>query len=104
VRNVVLGITVSCALLAGATVEGAVVQQSIGEMAVKARQIAIGDVIDITSYWDDHHEVINSTIVIEVADYLVGAGAGVEVLEARSVMSRCTFRFCPNSRLAIMSC
>ncbi len=68
-------------LVLGGTAFGAVVPRDVGELTVEARQIVLGDVVEVTSFWDDRHELIQSRIVVAVDEYLVGDGPGTEVLE-----------------------
>ena len=58
----------------------AVVPKDISELTAEANQIVIGDVVSVTSFWDDNHELINSRIVVAVDQYLVGEGTGTEVM------------------------
>ena len=64
-----------------ATTQAAVVERSISELTAEAQQIVIGDVIDVYSFWNAEHDMIRSQITIEVSDYLMGTGDGIEVLE-----------------------
>jgi len=59
---------------AGAAVE----YSSVADLTRGARQIVTGDVADVTSYWDGG--VIKSRVTVNVDQYLVGGGSGVETL------------------------
>ncbi len=61
--------------------QSAVVHKDIGELSSESNRIIIGDVIDVTSFWNPEHTLIKSRIVIEVDVYLVGEGTGIETLE-----------------------
>lgn len=69
------------AALAPSPAPAAVVYQGVAELTTEAGQIVIGDVVEVTSDWDDTHELIKSRIVVSVDHYLVGEGGGTEVLE-----------------------
>ncbi len=57
---------------------GWVVYKDTAELTSAAQQIVIGDVAEVTSFWDANHELINSRIVVTVSDYLLGSGSGTE--------------------------
>ena len=59
----------------------AVVFKDVAALTATAEQIVVGDVVEVTSFWDENHELIKSRIEVQVADYLLGDGPGVEVLE-----------------------
>ncbi len=61
--------------------QAAVEPKTVGELTVEAQQIVIGDVIGVTSFWDEGHDVIRSRVEVAVDQYLVGEGTGTEVLE-----------------------
>ncbi len=61
--------------------QSAVVHKDIGELTSESNRIIIGDVVDVTSFWNPEHALIKSRIVIEVDVYLVGEGTGIETLE-----------------------
>ena len=69
-----------CMLCVGATAWGAVEYKEVADLTAEARQIVMGDVVKITSFWDEKHELIKSRIVVDVSDYLVGHGTGTEEL------------------------
>ncbi|MCP4593050.1 MAG: hypothetical protein GY842_20135, partial [bacterium] len=72
-----IAFTLSC----GGAAWGAVVSKDVGDLTVQAHQIIIGDVAEVTSFWDDDHALIKSRVVVQVDDYLLGEGSGVEVFE-----------------------
>ena len=57
---------------------GGVIYKDVAELAAQAEQIVIGDVIEVTCFWDNNYDLIKSHIVVDVADYLVGEGTGIE--------------------------
>jgi hypothetical protein len=71
---------VSTLILAGAA-SAAVQPEPIEALAAKAQRIVVGDVVKISSFWDDAQELIKSRIVVHVDQYLVGRGTGTEILE-----------------------
>jgi hypothetical protein len=58
----------------------AVEYQEVGDLTAGANQIVVGDVIEVTSFWNEDHTLIKSRIVVAVDQYLVGEGTGIEVL------------------------
>ena len=74
-------ILVVAAALAPSPARAAVVYQGVAALTTEADQVVLGDVVEVTSYWDDTHELIKSRIVVSVDQYLVGEGGGTEVLE-----------------------
>ena len=74
-------ICVAAALLSLSLAQGAVVYKDVGELTAESNRIVIGDVVEVTSFWNQAHTLINSRIVIEVDDYLIGEGTGTEMLE-----------------------
>lgn len=67
-------------ILAGAA-SGAVQPEPIEALAADAQQIVVGDVVKLSSFWDDAQERIKSGIVVRVDQYLLGQGTGTEILE-----------------------
>ena len=61
--------------LVGAS-QAAVEKAEIGDLSASAEQIIVGDVVDVFSFWEDG--LIRSQITVEVDDYLMGGGDGVE--------------------------
>ncbi|MFH0983395.1 MAG: matrixin family metalloprotease [Planctomycetota bacterium] len=55
--------------------------KTVEDLTAEARQIVLGDVVEVTSFWDDPHELIKSRIVVAVDQYLLGEGTGLEVLQ-----------------------
>ena len=60
---------------------GAVVYKDVGELTAESNRIIIGDVVEVTSFWNQEHTLIKSRIVVKVDDYLIGSGTGTETLE-----------------------
>ena len=76
-----VGVLVTLSILAAGPATGAVVEQSVAELTAAAQQIVVGDVVDLTSFWDDEHALIKSRITVQVSQYLLGSGSGTEELE-----------------------
>jgi hypothetical protein len=68
-------------LLLTITVRAAVVEMDVGQLTAESNRIIIGDVVDITSFWNQDHTLIKSRIVVEVDNYLYGRGGGMEIME-----------------------
>lgn len=64
-----------------AAAPAAVIHKDVAELTTEAQQIVLGDVIEVTSFWDDDRALIKSRIVVQTSMYLLGEGAGLEVLE-----------------------
>ncbi len=60
---------------------GAVVYKNVAELTALARPIVLGDVIEVSSFWNPEHTLIESRIVDDVDVYLVGQGSSLEVLQ-----------------------
>ena len=71
----------ACLLGAGFSAFGAVIHRDVSELTVEAQRIVVGDVVEVTSFWDERHELIKSRVVVAAETYLAGAGTGTEVLE-----------------------
>jgi hypothetical protein len=80
-HTVRLSLVLACTLSLGLTTRAAVEFKEVADLTAEARQIVVGDVSEVTSFWDQDHELIKSRIVVQVSDYLVGAGSGTEILE-----------------------
>jgi|GEM_PF-2837208 len=70
-------------LLAGAVclcipAQAVVEERTVADLTAEARQIIVGDVVEINCFWDDNHDLIKSRVTVVVSDYLVGEGDGVE--------------------------
>lgn len=52
----------------------------VEDLTADARRIVVGDVVEVTSFWNDAHDLIKSRVVVRVDDYLLGEGPGTEVL------------------------
>lgn len=72
---------VAAALLSLSLAQGAVVHKDVSELTAESNRIVIGDVIEVTSFWNQERTLIKSRIVVEVDDYLIGEGIGAETLE-----------------------
>jgi hypothetical protein len=57
-----------------------VLYKNVGELTAESNRIIIGDVVEITSFWNEDHTLIKSRIVIDVDYYLFGDGEGTETL------------------------
>ncbi|MCK4340241.1 MAG: matrixin family metalloprotease [Phycisphaerae bacterium] len=55
--------------------------KDVADLTAEAQQIIIGDVVEVTSFWNEERTLIKSRIVVNVEQYLVGSGTGTEVLE-----------------------
>lgn len=60
---------------------GAVVYKDVGELTAESNRIVIGDVTEVTSFWNQERALIKSRIIVNVDDYLIGEGPGTETLE-----------------------
>ncbi len=69
------------ALLVIGPAQGAVIYLDVAELTAGAQQIVIGDVVGLTSFWNDDHTLIKTRVVVQVDQYLLGQGNGTEVLE-----------------------
>lgn len=58
-----------------------VVYMDMPDLAGQAQQVIVGDILEVTSFWNDSHSLIQRRIVVQVSDYLVGQGSGTEVFE-----------------------
>lgn len=75
---------IACAiavLLGLSSARGAVIHKDIGELTAESNRIVIGDVVEVTSFWNRDHTLIKSRIVVNVDDYIIGGGTGTETLE-----------------------
>ena len=80
-RRVIISCLMSAFLLCWTTsAYGGVVYKDVADLAAQAEQIVIGDVVEVTSFWDANYDLIKSRIIVNVTDYLVGEGPGTEVL------------------------
>jgi hypothetical protein len=76
--------TISCAALVLFSIglaRGAVIHKDVSELTAESNRIIIGDVVEVTSFWNQDRTLIKSRIVIDVDDYLIGEGTGTETLE-----------------------
>ncbi|UCG17025.1 MAG: matrixin family metalloprotease [Phycisphaerales bacterium] len=73
----------ACILCLTGMASGAVIYKDVAELTAEAQRIVIGDVVEVSSFWNDNHDVIRTRVVIDVDDYLLGPGTGIEVLEMR---------------------
>ena len=80
-RFVVVSAALLCSLVPVSPLAASVVYKGVPDLTGEASQIIIGDVVEVTSYWDAGQGLIKSHVVISVTDYLVGAGTGTETLE-----------------------
>jgi len=80
-RGLITSIAAACLVCAARPAAGVVEYKDVGELTTGAKQIVIGDVVEVSCFWDDDHALINSRIVVDVTDYLVGRGPGREVLQ-----------------------
>ena len=70
-----------CVSLAISPATAAVIEKDVADLTAQAGQIVVGDVIGVTSSWNDDHTLIKSRVTIKVSQYLVGDGTGTEVIE-----------------------
>jgi hypothetical protein len=75
------GLLIAITLWAAGPASAAVIEKDVAALTAQSQQIVIGDVREVTSFWDDQHARIKSHIVVQVQQYLVGTGSGTEVLE-----------------------
>ncbi len=59
--------------------QAAVEPRTVAELTAAASQIVIGDVAEVTSFWEDG--LIRSRVVVQVGQYLTGHGCGTEIIE-----------------------
>jgi len=79
-RKLVSGVLINAAAFTSIATAG-VVHENVARLARAAQQIVLGDVVSVTSFWDDEHALIKSRIVVNATQYLVGSGGGTEVLQ-----------------------
>ncbi|HUU82148.1 MAG TPA: matrixin family metalloprotease, partial [Phycisphaerae bacterium] len=77
-RTVLIATIVAAVLSSMAS--AAVVYKDVPELTAEAKQIVVGDVVSLDSFWDANHELIKSRVVVSVDQYLVGEGNGIEEL------------------------
>jgi len=80
-RRSIIVILITCVIGFFTPASAIVVYQDTGELTGLASRIVIGDVTEVTSFWDGDAGLIKSHITVSVSDYLVGSGTGTEVLE-----------------------
>jgi hypothetical protein len=68
-------------LISLSSARGAIIHKDIGELTTESNRIVIGDVAEVTSFWNQDHTLIKSRIVVDVDDYIIGEGTGTETLE-----------------------
>jgi len=60
----------------------AVLYMPPAELTRNARQIVIGDVSEISYYWEDEARgLIRTRVTVKIDQYLSGQGSGIEVLD-----------------------
>jgi hypothetical protein len=79
-RRLNLGITLLWICGISNMAAAAVVYKGVDQLTAQAEQVVIGDVIDLQCFRTEEG-VIRSRITVQVSDYLVGQGSGIEVLE-----------------------
>ncbi len=77
-KVVVMAATVA---LASSSSQAVVVYRDVAALTAEATRIVVGDVVEVTSFWNRDRTLIKSRIVVGVDDYLVGQGGATEVLE-----------------------
>jgi hypothetical protein len=80
-HGLLTSIALTCAFCLARPAPGVVEYRDVGELTRQARQIVIGDVVDVESHWNTDHSLIRSRVIVQVTDYLLGQGSGREVLE-----------------------
>ena len=75
-RKMGFGLVLAVALCLTATAWASVVYVDVPALTAEADRVVIGDVIDVSSFWDDDAGLIRSRTTVEVSDVLFDRGAG----------------------------
>ena len=75
-RKMGFGLVLAVALCLTATAWASVVYVDVPALTAEADRVVIGDVIDVSSFWDDDAGLIKSRTTVEVSDVLFDRGAG----------------------------
>ena len=106
-----LWVTAVMVVLASAASAG-VVYKDVAELSAAARQVVIGDVVTVSSFWDEQHALIKSRIVVQVdgqmrtgRDVVIGAllGAGIGFSLSRIGLVEPTWALVAGAGLGILA-
>jgi hypothetical protein len=64
-----------CFLLIAGAASALVVKMEIPELTTKAKQIVVGDVVDMKSVWDEGRQTIFTYVSVRVEEYVKGTGS-----------------------------
>jgi hypothetical protein len=75
-------------MLSGSAAWAAVMPMDVADLTTEANKIAIGDVVEVTSFWTADQSLIKSRVVVQVDDYLKFFGQPEPTLEGEAPVNQ----------------